>query len=174
MSSSICSSLKKPLCLVGMMGCGKSSVGKILAHRLHVSFYDSDQEIEQESGKSISQIFEERGEKEFRNLERLTILKILDQSPGVLSIGGGAFIQEALRLILLERADCIYLKTGADTIYQRIKEATHRPLLQTPDPLSTLNQLLQSREKFYLLSPKIIQTDGLSLEAVVESILGVS
>ncbi len=162
---------KKPFCLVGMMGCGKSSVGELLAQQLHVPFYDSDLEIERESGKSITELFQERGEIAFRELERAAILRLVDGVPGVLSIGGGAFIQEANRTVLLERMECFYLKTRPETIYERVKEFTHRPLLQNQDPLGTLKKLLSERESFYQLCPAVVETDGKALEQIVQEII---
>ncbi len=163
--------LRKPLCLVGMMGCGKSAVGALLAQRLKVSFYDSDLEIERESGKTIPELFQESGEKGFRLLEKNVILRLLEGEVGVLSIGGGAFVQDLVRAILLERMDCIYLKTKPETLYERVKGFTNRPLLQNQDPLGTLKKLLSERECFYQQSSRTIETDGKEIDRIVQEIL---
>ncbi len=164
------SNLTRPICLVGLMGCGKTSVGELLAKHLNVPFYDSDVEIERVTGKTIPEIFKEQGEPAFRQMERETIFRLLDQSTGVLSIGGGAFIQDEVRRLLLERADCVYLKTTPETLFNRVKGFTHRPLLQNEDPLGTLKKLLNDREPFYLQASQVIETEGKSLEEVAEEI----
>ena len=113
----------------------------------------------------------EQGEAEFRRVEQETILRLLDQPAGILSIGGGAFIQDEVRRILLERADCIYLKATPETLFNRVKGFTHRPLLQNEDPLGTLKTLLEVREPFYLKCSMVSETDGLSLDAVAENLI---
>jgi shikimate kinase len=165
------SRLSRSISLVGLMGCGKTSVGEMLAKRLQVPFYDSDQEIERMTGKSIPEIFKEEGETLFRKMECEAIFRLLDQPAGILSMGGGAFVQEPVREILLKRTESVYLKANAETLFERVKGSNHRPLLQNEDPLGTLKKLLKEREPFYLQASRVIETEGKNLEEVAEAIV---
>lgn len=164
-------SSKKFICLVGLMGCGKSSIGKLLSEKLQLPFYDSDKEIEKLIDKSISDFFREKTESEFRTIEKTIILNLLNHPNGIISIGGGAFIDDDLRFSLLEKCYCVYLKTKPETCYEHVKHSTNRPLLNDVDVLKTLKNLFSEREKFYLKSDKIITIDGLTLDQVFEETL---
>lgn len=153
------------------MGSGKSTLGKAFADQRQQLFYDSDLEIERISGKTIPEIFQEEGEAGFRKREREVILPLLESECGVLSIGGGAFIQKELRERLLQCAHCIYLQATPETLYERVKESTHRPLLKEGDPLEKLKSLLRDREPYYLQCHQVIQTDGKSVEQLLQSMI---
>jgi shikimate kinase len=135
--------------LVGMMGAGKSTIGRRLAARLRLPFLDADSEIEAAAGMSIPDIFETHGEPHFRDGEARVIARLLDNGPGVLATGGGAFLREETRDRIGRQAVSIWLKADVDTIMRRVKRRADRPLLQTADPAATVERLVGEREPFY-------------------------
>src|SRR4030088_2394984 len=120
--------------LVGMMGAGKSTIGRRLSARLRLPFLDADTEIEAAAGMSIPDIFETRGELQFRDGEARVIARLLDSGPARLATGGGAFMREETRGRIRDKAVSIWLKADADTIMRRVRRRADRPLLQTADP----------------------------------------
>src|ERR1700742_1457753 len=120
--------------LVGMMGAGKSTIGRRLAARLRLPFLDADTEIETAAGMSIPDIFETHGEPHFRDGEARVIARLLDGGPGVLATGGGAFLREDTRARIGRQAVSIWLKADADVIMRRVRRRADRPLLRTADP----------------------------------------
>ena len=136
----------RSLVLVGMMGAGKSSIGRRLATRLAMPFVDADTEIELAAGMSIPEIFEAHGEPHFRDGEARVIARLLGGAPIVLATGGGAVLREETRARIAERAISIWLKADADVILRRVKRRTDRPLLHTPDPAATIGRLIAERE----------------------------
>src|SRR5947208_7127048 len=124
--------------LVGMMGAGKSTIGRRLSSRLRLPFMDADTEIEAAAGMSIPDIFENHGEPHFRDGEARVIARLLEGGPAVLATGGGAFMREETRHRILDKAVSIWLKADADTIMKRVKRRADRPLLQTADPTATV------------------------------------
>jgi len=139
----------RPIALVGLMGVGKTTVGRRLAKKLGRAFYDSDDEIEQASGRTVVGYFRDHGEAEFRDGERRVIDRLLDGQPIVLATGGGAFIPEATRAILNERALTIWLKGDFTTIMERVSRKNTRPLLQVPDPQARMRELMDERYPVY-------------------------
>jgi shikimate kinase len=135
--------------LVGMMGAGKSTIGRRLAARLRLPFMDADTEIEAAAGMTIPEIFEAHGEKHFRDGEARVIARLLESGPGVLATGGGSFMREETRRRIGDKAVSIWLKADTDVIMKRVKRRTDRPLLQTVDPAATVNRLLAEREPVY-------------------------
>ena len=135
--------------LVGMMGAGKSTVGRRLAARLKLPFVDADNEIEAAAGMTIPEIFEARGEDSFRNGEARVIARLLENGPGVLATGGGAFMREETRRRIQDKAVSVWLKADADVIMRRVRRRADRPLLQTADPAGTVTRLLTEREPVY-------------------------
>jgi shikimate kinase len=135
--------------LIGMMGAGKSTVGRRLAGRLNLPFVDADTEIETAAGMTIPEIFEAHGEPHFRDGEARVIARLLDNGPAVLATGGGSFMREETRRRIAEKAVSIWLKADPDTIMRRVKRRADRPLLQTNDPVATINRLLGEREPVY-------------------------
>jgi shikimate kinase len=135
--------------LVGMMGVGKSTIGRRLAARLQLPFVDADMEIEAAAGMSIPDIFETHGEPHFRDGEARVIARLLEGGPAVLATGGGAFMREDTRSRIGSKAVSIWLKADADTIMRRVKRRVDRPLLQTADPAQTVGRLIEEREPFY-------------------------
>ncbi|MCI5060470.1 MAG: shikimate kinase [Alphaproteobacteria bacterium] len=147
--SDILKSLDRPVVIVGMMGAGKTTLGQELAGELDIPFTDIDRLIEKREGVSISGIFQTHGEEVFRQKEFQTICEVLKQGVGIVSVGGGAFIQEPVRELVRVHAYSLRLKVAPEEIYQRIKGETHRPLLQVDDPEGALRDLLEKREPIY-------------------------
>ena len=139
----------RSIVLVGMMGAGKSTIGRRLAARLRLPFTDADNEIEAAAGMSIPDIFETHGEPHFRDGEARVIARLLDGGPGVLATGGGAFMREETRDRIRAKAISIWLKADADVIMRRVKRRADRQLLQTADPAGTVSRLLEQREPVY-------------------------
>ena len=140
---------RRSLVLVGMMGAGKSTVGRRLAIRLGLPFLDADTEIEAAAGMSISDIFEVHGEPHFRDGEARVIARLLDGGSKVLATGGGAFMREDTRNRIGEQAISIWLQADADIIMRRVKRRPDRPLLRTPDPAATIDRLIAERDPIY-------------------------
>jgi shikimate kinase len=139
----------RSIVLVGMMGAGKSTIGRRLAARLRLPFLDADIEIEAAAGMSIPDIFETHGEPHFRDGEARVIARLLDGGPAVIATGGGAFMREETRNRIRDKAISIWLKADADVIMKRVKRRADRPLLQTEDPAATVRRLLEAREPVY-------------------------
>jgi len=138
--------------LVGMMGAGKSTIGRRLSARFGLPFLDADTEIEAAAGMSIPDIFESRGEPDFRDGEARVIARLLDSGPAVLATGGGAFMRKETRDRIRDKAVSIWLKADIDTIMRRVKRRSDRPLLQTADPEATVGRLISAREPVYQLA----------------------
>jgi shikimate kinase len=141
--------LTRTVALVGMMGAGKSSIGRRLATRLNVPFKDADSEIESAAGCSISEIFERYGEPAFRDGERKVIARLLGEPPHVMATGGGAFVDAGTRARMKEGSVTIWLRAPVDVLLARTGRRDTRPLLKNGDPRETLERLLQERSPIY-------------------------
>lgn len=162
---------QKNIVIVGMMGSGKSTIGRLLATQLGRTFVDSDQAIEQKTGVNIATIFEVEGEEGFRQREQLIITELLAQPQLVLATGGGAVIHTNTRNLLKNHALVIYLKADPHELWRRIQHSRHRPLLHTPNPLETLQKLLREREYYYEETAHlIIPTKRQSVKKLVQHI----
>jgi len=157
--------------LVGMMGAGKTSVGKRLAAKLGLPFVDADAEIEAGAQLTISEIFERFGERYFREGERKVIARLLNAGPLVLATGGGAFMNATTRDNIARRGVSIWLKPSFDVLLARVRKKSNRPLLKTSDPEQTLRRLLEERTPTYALADFTIESLDSSHDAVVEAIL---
>jgi shikimate kinase len=158
--------------LVGMMGVGKSSIGRRLAGRLAVPFVDADTEIEKAAGMSISDIFARHGEADFRGGEARVIARLLDAGPQVLATGGGAVMNEGTRTAIKSKGVSIWLCAEFEVLMRRIaKRREDRPMLQTEDPAETLRQLLEVREPIYALADLTIQSREGPHDAIVGEII---
>lgn len=155
--------------LVGMMGSGKTALGRQLAQRLNLPFIDSDSEIEKATGMRIAHIFEEQGEAAFREIERIKIAKLLDGETCVLSTGGGAILNAETRQLIAQKSIAIWLKARLETLLARVAKDKSRPLLKTADPAARMQQLLEHRTPFYREAPIHIDTDVKSFEETVEA-----
>ena len=157
--------------LVGMMGAGKSTIGRRLAARLRLPFLDADTEIEAAAGMSIPDIFEAHGEPHFRDGEARVIARLLDSGPAVLATGGGAFMREETRNRIGDKAVSIWLKADADIIMKRVKRRADRPLLQTADPAATVGRLIEEREPVYRHADLTIWSRDVPHEKIVDECL---
>ena len=154
--------------LVGMMGAGKSTIGRRLSSRLGMPFLDADAEIEAAAGMSIPDIFESRGEPDFRDGEARVIARLLDGGPAVLATGGGAFMREETRSRIRDKAVSIWLKADADIIMRRVKRRADRPLLQTADPEATVGRLIREREPVYQHADLTVWSRDVPHEKIVD------
>ena len=152
--------LHKTVVLVGMMGAGKTAVGKELARILAVPFLDSDEEIVSAAAMSIAEIFERDGEEFFRARESEVIARLLRGKAGVLSIGGGAFLRAQTREMISELGISVWLKADLDLLWSRVRQKTTRPLLMTSNPRATLADLLAHREPVYAKADLIVETQA--------------
>jgi shikimate kinase len=145
--------LNRPIVLVGMMGVGKSTVGRKLAALLHLPFCDADDEIEDAAQMTVSEIFERFGEPYFRDGERRVIARLLAGGPAVIATGGGAFAQEDTRKLILDGGIAVWLDSDVDTLVQRVARRDTRPLLKNGDPREIVTRLKNEREPFYAQAP---------------------
>lgn len=159
----------KPIVLVGLMGAGKSTVGRRLATVLDVPFIDSDQEIVEAAGCSISDIFELYGESIFRDLEQRILLRLIGSAPAVIATGGGAFMQPAIRDAIKEKAISVWLKADLEVLVERVSRRDNRPLLKQGDKTAILDKLMQERYPVYALADIAIDSNTGTHESVVDA-----
>lgn len=163
--------LKKTVVLVGMMGAGKTAVGRALAARIGAPFLDSDAEIETAANMTISEIFERDGEPFFRRKETQVIDRLLEEGRGVLSTGGGAYLQDANRALISAKGVAVWLDADLELLWNRVKHKDTRPLLQTPDPRATLGEIFHARVPVYGLSELRVKSDAAySIEQMAEKV----
>jgi shikimate kinase len=158
----------RSIVLIGMMGAGKSTIGRRLSVRLRLPFLDADTEIEAAARMSIPDIFESHGEPHFRNGEARVIARLLDSGPAVLATGGGAFMREDTRSRIAGQAVSIWLKADLDVIMKRVKRRADRPLLQTTDPAATVGRLISEREPVYKSADITILSRDVPHEKIVD------
>ncbi|MFC4214942.1 shikimate kinase [Pseudophaeobacter arcticus] len=164
--------LKKTIVMVGMMGAGKTAVGRALAARLQVPFLDSDHEIESAANMTIPEIFARDGEAFFRLKERQVIARLLTEECGVLSTGGGAFLAAENRETITRNGASIWLQADLDVLWNRVRHRDTRPLLKTADPRATLAQLYAARVPLYAKADLAVVSDGkASIEEMVDRVL---
>lgn len=157
--------------LVGLMGVGKSTVGRRLAQRLGVSFVDADHEIEAAAGISISEIFERYGEATFRDGERRVIARLIKGAPKVIATGGGAFMNEATRALVLEKCSVVWIDADIDVLAERVGRRDNRPLLKGRDAAAALTDLAAVRNPIYALAPIHVRSVQAPHDAMVTAIL---
>lgn len=163
---------KESIFLVGPMGAGKSTVGRLIADKLHYQFVDSDHEIEQRTGATIPMIFDIEGEAGFREREESIIDELTQRTEVVLATGGGVVEREKNRQHLRTRGFVVYLKSPVEALIQRTKHDRNRPLLQTENPGKVLAELMEKREPWYLeMADLVIETQQVSVHRVVKKIL---
>jgi shikimate kinase len=161
----------RTLVMVGMMGAGKSSVGRRLANRLGMPFVDADTEIELAANSTIPEIFEQHGEAYFRDGERRVIQRLLDGKPKVLATGGGAFIQTETRAAIKASAISIWLKADRDLLLARVKRRSNRPLLKNGDPGETIDRLIGERYPVYAEADIHVQSRDVAHDVVIDDII---
>ncbi len=161
----------RSIVLIGLMGCGKSSIGRRLATRLKLPFVDADSEIEQAAGKSIPEIFEEDGEEVFRDGERRVIARLLDKHCQVLATGGGAFMNADIRQNIHKRGISIWLRADLDLLMERVLRRGHRPLLQTADPRVVMQKLMKERYPVYEQANIIVDSRQAAHDVIVRDVV---
>lgn len=161
----------RPIVLVGLMGVGKTTVGRRLAQRLNLPFVDADSEIETAAGMTISDMFEKFGEAHFRDGERRVIARLIDGQPKVIATGGGAFINDDTRALILDQATAIWLDADLKILAERVAKRDHRPLLRGKDPYAVLSELAAVRNPVYALAPIHVTSRAMPHDATVAAIL---
>ncbi len=163
--------LDKPIVLIGLMGAGKTTVGRRLSARLGVDFIDTDSEIEAAAGRTISDIFEEFGEEEFRDGERRVIARLLTETPKILATGGGAYMDPETRVKIKEAAYSIWLKADVELLVERVGRRNTRPLLKTGNPAEILTRLSKERGQIYAEADLTVESGAGPHEKVVDRII---
>jgi shikimate kinase len=161
----------RSLVLVGLMGAGKSTVGRRLAQKLGLPFRDADHEIESAAGMSIPDIFSIHGEEHFRDGERRVIARLLQEGPMVLATGGGAFMNEETRARIAEHGISVWLRADLDVLMRRVRKRATRPLLQNPDPEGTMRQLMTIRHPVYALADLTVDSHEAPHDRVVLDVI---
>lgn len=161
----------RSIVLVGLMGAGKSSVGRKLGLRLGLRFQDSDHEIETAAGKSIAEIFADHGEAEFREGERRVIRRLLESGPGVLATGGGAFMNAETRAAIAQKGISVWLRADLAILMKRVRKRAARPLLATPDPAATMQALMAERYPIYAEARLTLDTRDAPLSGIVNDVI---
>jgi len=161
----------KSIVIVGGPGVGKSSIGRKLAARFAIPFFDADEEIEKAAGMNIEQIFERFGEAEFRKGERRVIARLLDQPTHILATGGGAFMDQETRAIIRAKAISVWLRADITTLFERTSRRSDRPLLKQGDPRAILEKLLAERSPFYAEADVVADSDNRPAEETVERVV---
>ena len=163
--------MKKNLVLLGMMGVGKTTIGKIVAKKQGLDFVDTDANIEENCSMKISEIFEKKGEKFFRNEEEKEVLKALKKNNCVIALGGGAFINETVRNDILKNAISVWLDADLKTLNERTKRNNKRPLLNKENNMQKINELYLERKKIYKMANHMINCEKMDKESIVKEII---
>ncbi len=157
--------------LIGLMGAGKTAIGRRLATRLGLDFVDADTEIESAAGKSISDIFTDHGEEYFRDGERRVIARLLGEGPQVLATGGGAYMNDETRNTIAESGVSVWLKADLKVLLERVVRRDHRPLLKTDDPKVVMKRLMDERYPVYSSSDITVKSRDVPHEVIVSEII---
>ncbi|HYE52978.1 MAG TPA: shikimate kinase [Azospirillaceae bacterium] len=163
--------IPRTIVLIGLMGAGKTSIGRRLASRLHLPFVDADQEIERAAGCSINEIFDRFGETAFRDGERRVIARLLDQPVQVLSTGGGAFMDPGTRALIRERGLSVWLRAELELLVARTARRDNRPLLKNGDPREILQKLMDVRYPVYAEADVAVDSDDRPAEETVDRVI---
>lgn len=161
----------RSIVFVGLMGAGKTAIGRRVASALGLSFTDSDHEIETVSRMTVPELFERYGEAEFRALEQRVIARILESGPQVLSTGGGAYMNEHTREAIAERAVSVWLKADIDTLMDRVSKKQNRPLLKNPDPRAVMQRLMAERYPVYAKADVTVPTRDERKEVIAAEVI---
>lgn len=161
----------RSIVLVGLMGAGKTTVGRRLANRLGLPFADADQEIEQAAGKTIPEIFEEHGEQYFRDGERRVIDRLLKEEPRVLATGGGAYMSAETRAAIAQNGISLWLRADVGLLMKRVRRRSNRPLLKTADPEATMRKLVDERYPVYAQADLAVDSKDVPHDQIVEACL---
>jgi shikimate kinase len=162
--------IKKNLVLLGMMGAGKTRIGKYVAKRLKINFFDIDKLVEKKNEMKIAEIFKTKGEIYFRKEEEFVTIKYLNERKSVISLGGGGFINDKIREIVLSKCISVWLNVNLKTIYKRIKNSKIRPLANN-DNQNNLSRIFLERKKIYSLADHEINCDNLNMDQISNKII---
>jgi shikimate kinase len=166
--------IDRPVVLVGMMGVGKTSIGRKLAERLGLPFVDADEEIETAADLSVAEIFERFGEEYFRDGERRVIGRLIEGKPKVIATGGGAFINDETRALILEQAHSVWLNADIEVLVERVSRRNHRPLLVGRDAREVLTELGAKRDPIYAQAKIHARSDtsphGITVEQIMKAL----
>ncbi|MGI6246715.1 MAG: shikimate kinase [Pseudochelatococcus sp.] len=162
---------RRPVVLVGMMGAGKSTIGRRLAQRLELPFVDADTAIETAAGMSIADMFATHGEAHFREGEKRVIERLLQEGPQVLATGGGAYLNPETRDRIAKAGVSVWLKADAETLMRRVRKRPTRPLLQTGDPEATMLRLIEERYPVYALADFTVFSRDVAHELIVDELV---
>jgi shikimate kinase len=162
---------QRSVVLVGLMGCGKSAIGRRLAHKLALPFVDADEEIEKAAGKSIEDIFTDHGEPYFREGERKVLARLLRSGPQVLATGGGAFMNDETRAAISEFGVSVWLKAELPLLVRRVGKRGNRPLLKAGDPEAVLQSLIDKRYPVYAEADITVESRDVPHEVIVGEII---
>jgi len=164
----------RTVALVGLMGAGKSTVGRRLAGALNRPFFDSDEEIEKAAGLSVADIFSIHGEKEFRRVEQRVLERLLAGPPHVLATGGGAYLRDETRDLMRQQAVTIWLNADLETLWKRVSKRGHRPLLRASNPKGVLSDLFNARKPIYeqadLIVPSVEGPHSLTVQSIIDAL----
>ena len=164
---------RRSIVLVGLMGCGKSSIGRRLAARLDLPFIDADDEIERAAGRSVADIFAEHGEPHFREGERKVIQRLLGCGPQVLATGGGAYMNAETRDNIRQSGISVWLKADLPVLMRRVAKRDNRPLLKQKDPEAVMSQLIETRHPIYAQADLTVDSREVAHDVIVGEILRV-
>jgi len=164
-------SLPRTVALVGLMGAGKSAIGKRLAARLGLPFVDADNEIERAAGCSIAEFFERHGEAAFRAGERRVIARLLEEPTHILSTGGGAYIDSETRALMRGKALTVWLRAELDVLFDRVRKRSHRPLLSQGDPKEILAGLMTKRHPIYAEADIIVDSTAQPVDRTTDEVI---
>jgi shikimate kinase len=163
--------IDRPLVLIGLMGVGKTTIGRRLAAHLGIEFVDADHEIETAAGMTISEIFEKYGEAHFRDGERRVIARLVDGQAKIIATGGGAFMNDMTRELILEKTIAVWIDANIDILAERVARRDTRPLIKGKDPATVLRELAALRNPVYALAPIHVRSESAPSEKTVEAIL---
>ena len=163
--------LDRPVALVGLMGAGKTTVGRRLAAALRLPFVDADEEIERAAGLTVQEIFNRHGEADFRRGERQVIARLLTQAPHILATGGGAFMDPDTRALMKQKAISVWLKAPLDVLMRRVERREGRPLLKADDPQAVMQKLMQERYPVYAEADIVVESVNAPHAATVDAVL---
>ena len=166
-----CPNIERPLVLIGLMGVGKTTVGRRLASKLGLPFVDADEEIEKAAGLSVAEIFDRFDEDYFRDGERRVIARLISEDPQVIATGGGAFMNDDTRALILSKATAIWLDADLDVLVKRVGRRDTRPLLRQGDPAKILANLAAKRNPIYAMAPIHVKGNDSPHEITVENIV---
>ena len=161
----------RPIVLVGLMGAGKTTIGRRLAKRLSIPFRDADHEIEAAANMTVAEIFAQHGEAHFRDGEKRVIARLLDEGDQVIATGGGAWMNEETRRLVAERGISVWLKAEFDVLMERVRRRSHRPLLKDPDPEGVMRRLMDERYPVYEMADVVVLSKEAPHDRIVTSVI---